>query len=61
MPSSSTAGCAACGPVWTPPGREPKEDPPGLKIEARRLTRIRRLRYYPLRVVDGTIEVAVPA
>lgn len=47
-------------PVWTPPGREPKEDPPGLKAEARRLTRIRRFRYYPLRVVGGTIEVAVP-
>lgn len=47
-------------PVWTPPGREPKEDPPGLKTEARRLTRIRRFRYYPVRVVDGTIEVAIP-
>jgi nitrite reductase/ring-hydroxylating ferredoxin subunit len=48
-------------PVWTPPGREPKEDPPGLKTEARRLTRVRRLRYYPVRLVDGLIEVAVPA
>jgi len=47
-------------PVWTPPGREPKEDPPGLKTEARRLTRIRRIRYYPVRVVDGVVEVAVP-
>ena len=48
-------------PVWSPPGREPKEDPPGLKAEARRLTRVRRLRYYPVRIVDGVIEVAIPA
>lgn len=47
-------------PVWSPPGREPKADPPGLKTEARRLTRIRRFRYYPVRVTDGLIEVAVP-
>lgn len=48
-------------PVWTPPGRDEKPDPPGKKSEARRLTRVRRLRYYPVRVVDGVIEVAVPA
>ncbi len=48
-------------PTWTPPDREPKEDPPGKKTEARRLTRVRRFRYYPVRVVDGVIEVAVPA
>ena len=47
-------------PVWSPPGQEPKPDPPGPKTEARRLTRIRRLRYYPLRIVDGMLEVAVP-
>ena len=47
-------------PVWNPPGREPKADPPGLKTEARRLTRIRRFRYYPVRVTDGMIEVALP-
>ena len=47
-------------PVWCPPGQEPKPDPPGTKSDARRLTRIRRLRYYPLRIVDGIIEVAVP-
>ena len=47
-------------PTWTPPGREPKPDPPGPKSEARRLTRVRRFRYYPVRVVDGMIEVAVP-
>ena len=44
-----------------PPGREEKPDPPGKKAEARRLTRIRRVRYYPVRVVDGVVEVAVPA
>ncbi len=48
-------------PVWAPPDREAKPDPPGKKSEARRLTRIRRLRHYPVRVVDGVIEVAVPA
>ena len=48
-------------PVWSQPGREPKEDPPGIKAEARRLTRVRRFRYYPVRIVDGVIEVAVPA
>jgi 3-phenylpropionate/trans-cinnamate dioxygenase ferredoxin component len=47
-------------PVWSPPGREDRPEPPGKKAEARRLTRIRRLRYYPVRVVDGVIEVAVP-
>jgi nitrite reductase/ring-hydroxylating ferredoxin subunit len=47
--------------TWSPAGLPPKTDPPGLKAEARRLTRVRRIRYYPVRVVDGTIEVALPA
>jgi 3-phenylpropionate/trans-cinnamate dioxygenase ferredoxin subunit len=47
-------------PTWSPAGREPKVDPPGRKAEARRLTRVRRIRYYPLRIVAGSIEVAVP-
>ncbi len=47
-------------PVWTPGGRENKPDMPGKKAEARRLTRVRRLRYYPVRVVAGVIEVALP-
>jgi 3-phenylpropionate/trans-cinnamate dioxygenase ferredoxin subunit len=46
--------------VWTPGAREPKTDVPGKKADARRLTRVRRLRYYPVRVVDGRIEVALP-
>ncbi len=45
---------------WTPTGREPKPDLPGTKAEARRLTRVRRFRYYPVRVVDGVIEVRIP-
>lgn len=47
-------------PTWSPAGREPKVDPPGLKAEARRLTRVRRFRYYPVRIVEGRIEVALP-
>ncbi len=47
-------------PTWSPAGREPKVDPPGVKAEARRLTRVRRFRYYPVRIVDGSIEVALP-
>jgi nitrite reductase/ring-hydroxylating ferredoxin subunit len=47
-------------PTWSPAGRDAKVDPPGKKAEARRLTRVRRLRYYPVRVVDGRIEVALP-
>jgi nitrite reductase/ring-hydroxylating ferredoxin subunit len=46
--------------TWSPAGRDPKVDPPGLKAEARRLTRVRRFRYYPVRIVDGRIEVAIP-
>ena len=47
-------------PTWSPAGRDPKIDPPGKKAEARRLTRVRRFRYYPVRVRDGAIEVALP-
>jgi len=59
----TTGGLDADGayhPTWSPPGREPKPDPPGIKAEARRLTRVRRVRYYPVRVRDGMLEVAVP-
>lgn len=47
-------------PTWSPAGREAKVDPPGKKAEARRLTRVRRFRYYPVRIVDDQIEVALP-
>ena len=60
----TTGGLDADGvyhPTWSPAGRDAKVDPPGKKAEARRLTRVRRLRYYPVRVIDGRIEVALPA
>jgi 3-phenylpropionate/trans-cinnamate dioxygenase ferredoxin subunit len=47
-------------PTWSPAGGLAKDDPPGKKAEARRLTRVRRLRYYPVRLVDGWIEAAIP-
>jgi nitrite reductase/ring-hydroxylating ferredoxin subunit len=46
--------------TWSAAGREPKVDPPGKKADARRLTRVRRFRYYPVRLVEGRIEVALP-
>lgn len=46
--------------TWSSTGLPPKVDPPGRKAEARRLTRVRRFRYYPVRVRDGVIEVALP-
>jgi 3-phenylpropionate/trans-cinnamate dioxygenase ferredoxin component len=59
----TTGGLDAEGnyhPTWSPAGKEPKVDPPGKKAEARRFTRVRRLRYYPLRIVEGRIEIDVP-
>ena len=59
----TTGGLDADGnyhPTWSPAGKEPKVDPPGKKAEARRFTRVRRLRYYPLRIVEGRIEIDVP-
>jgi hypothetical protein len=47
-------------PVWTPAGNTVKDDVPGRKATARRYTRVRRFQYYPVRMVDGVIEVAVP-
>jgi 3-phenylpropionate/trans-cinnamate dioxygenase ferredoxin subunit len=59
----TTGGLDADGnyhPVWTPEGKDPRPDPPGIKAEARRFTRVRRIRYYPVRVTAGMIEVAIP-
>lgn len=59
----TTGGLDADGvyhPTWSPSGGPPKVDPPGRKAEARRLTRVRRFRYYPVRVSGGRIEVALP-
>jgi len=47
-------------PTWSPEGSDPKPDVPGKKAEARRLTRTRRLRYYPVRIAGGIVEVAPP-
>lgn len=48
-------------PVWTPEGQPPKVDVPGPKADARRLTRVRRLRYYPVRVRAGRLEIRIPS
>src|SRR5207244_13106088 len=59
----TTGGLDADGnyhPTWSPAGGEPKVDAPGLMADGRRLTRVRRLRYYPVRIVDGRSEVALP-
>ncbi|MGP1673594.1 MAG: Rieske (2Fe-2S) protein [Candidatus Limnocylindrales bacterium] len=60
----TTGGLDADGvyhPTWSSAGRDPKVDPPGKKAEARRLTRVRRMRYYPIRIVGDSIEIAFPA
>lgn len=59
----TTGGLDADGvahPTWSPPGSAPKPEPAGTKAEARRLTRIRRLRYYPVRIVDEVVQIAFP-
>ena len=59
----TTGGLDADGgvhPTWSLPGSEPKPEPAGVKAEARRLTRVRRLRHYPVRISGATIEVAFP-
>ncbi len=59
----TTGGLDADGeyhPTWTPAGSPPKPEPPGLKQLARARTRVRRLRYFPVRVVADTIELALP-
>jgi 3-phenylpropionate/trans-cinnamate dioxygenase ferredoxin subunit len=59
----TTGGLDADGiyhPVWAPPGAPAKPEPSDDKSRARALTRVRRMRYYPLRVVDSSIEIALP-
>ncbi len=59
----TTGGLDADGgyhPPWAPPGAPEKPAPTDLKAQARALTRIRRLRYYPVRIADGMIEVQLP-
>jgi RimJ/RimL family protein N-acetyltransferase/nitrite reductase/ring-hydroxylating ferredoxin subunit len=45
---------------WSPTGAEPRPEPPTKKIEARRLTRVNRLRYYPVRIREGHLEAQLP-
>ncbi len=45
---------------WSPTGSEPKPEPTTKKFEARRLTRVNRLRYYPARIRDGRLEAQLP-
>jgi RimJ/RimL family protein N-acetyltransferase/nitrite reductase/ring-hydroxylating ferredoxin subunit len=45
---------------WSLSGAAAKPDPPTKKLEARRLTRVNRLRYYPARVRDGRLEAQLP-
>ncbi len=53
------AGGVYHGP-WSPPGAAPKPEPSDDKARARAATRVRRLRYYPVRVRGEAIEVAFP-
>jgi RimJ/RimL family protein N-acetyltransferase/nitrite reductase/ring-hydroxylating ferredoxin subunit len=45
---------------WSPTGAEMPPQPPTRKTEARRLTRVNRLRYYPARIRDGRLEAQLP-
>ncbi len=45
---------------WSPPGAPVKPEPSDDKARARAATRVRRLRYYPVRVRGDDIEVAFP-
>lgn len=59
----TTGGLTAAGeerPPWMPASAEAKPPPSDAKTRARALTRVRRLRYLPLRLRDGRIEVALP-
>ena len=59
----TTGGLDADGayhPTWQTPGSTPRPEPTDAKAMARAATRVRRLRYYPLRVRAGRIEVAIP-
>jgi nitrite reductase/ring-hydroxylating ferredoxin subunit len=59
----TTGGLDADGeyhPTWTPPGATPKPSPSDAKAQARALTRTRRLRYFPLRIQAGMVEIALP-
>jgi nitrite reductase/ring-hydroxylating ferredoxin subunit len=59
----TTGGLDADGgyhPPWSAPGSPPRPEPSDSKARARAATRVRRLRYYPLRIRDGMIEASLP-
>jgi nitrite reductase/ring-hydroxylating ferredoxin subunit len=59
----TTGGLDAEGgyhPTWAPPDAPAKPEPSDDKARARALTRVRRMRYYPVRITGATIEVALP-
>lgn len=61
----TTGGLSADGeyqPTWTPEGARQKAPlrPDDPKAQARALTRVRRLRYYPLRINGDMLEIALP-
>ena len=45
---------------WSPVGAPAKEQPTDLKAQARALTRVRRLRYYEVRITGDAIEARLP-
>ena len=45
---------------WTPSDSAPKPEPTDLKAMARAATRVRRLRYYPVRIDGDRIRVRLP-
>jgi nitrite reductase/ring-hydroxylating ferredoxin subunit len=45
---------------WQPEGAEARPVPSDTKARARALTRVRRLRYFPVRIREGRVEVALP-
>ena len=59
----TTGGLDAEGgshPAWSPEGSAPRGADDRHQGRARALTRVRRLRYFPLRVRDGRVEIALP-
>jgi nitrite reductase/ring-hydroxylating ferredoxin subunit len=59
----TTGGLDADGgyhPPWTPADAGTKPEPTDLKALARASTRVRRLRYYPLRINGTSVEVRLP-
>jgi nitrite reductase/ring-hydroxylating ferredoxin subunit len=59
----TTGGLDAHGrshPAWSPEGSTPAAPATDTKARARALTRVRRLRYFPLRIRDGRVEMVLP-